>query len=62
MEWHNYILMDIQKNSEIITEKNISTTEKKESSLELSEPPDELAQMEHDEDYILWYHNHNQGS
>ena len=52
----------MQENLETITEKNTSTTEKKESSLESFEPPDELAQEEHDEDYILWYHNHNQGS
>ena len=54
--------LEMQQNSEITTEKNISTTEKKESSLELFEPPDELSQEEQDEEYIKWYTNHDHAS
>ena len=54
--------LEMQQNSEIITGKNISTTEKTESSQELYEPPDELAQSEDDEEYIRWYTNHDHAS
>jgi len=56
------LTLEMQQNLEIITEKNISTTEKKESFPELSEPPDELSQEEDDEEYIKWYTNHDQAS
>jgi len=40
-------------------EKQKTTEEKTNESYE---PPDELPQEDFDEDYIEWYHNHNQGS
>ena len=54
--------LEMQQNLKIITDKNTSITEKKESSLELFEPPDELAQAEQDEEYIKWYTNHDHAS